>query len=64
MWRKYDPKLIAAARELRDRWLEEVQANPSLLLPRGKYDVARHLTELDVATNVTIPIAPPLLDAA
>jgi hypothetical protein len=37
---KIDPKLITAARELRDRYLE--QANDRLLIaPRGKYDVSR-----------------------
>lgn len=40
---KADPKFLAAARELRDRWLEKVQEDPSLLLSRGKYDVARAL---------------------
>jgi hypothetical protein len=40
---KNDPKLVAAARELRDRWLEHVNADPSALLPAGKYDVARQL---------------------
>jgi hypothetical protein len=43
--RKADPKLIAAARELRDRWLEKVNEDPSLILPAGKYDVARELPE-------------------
>jgi hypothetical protein len=38
---KNDPRLIAAARELRDRWLEQVNAEPSLLVSAGKYDVAR-----------------------
>jgi hypothetical protein len=46
--RKNDPKLIAAARELRDRWLEQVNADggEALLLPggaRGKYEVSRGL---------------------
>ena len=38
---KVDPKLIAKARELRDRYLEHV--NASLVLPAsgGKYDVSR-----------------------
>jgi hypothetical protein len=36
---KNDPRHIAAARELRDRFLELV--NSGLLLPQGKYDVAR-----------------------
>lgn len=37
---KIDPRHVAAARELRDRWLEKVNENPSLL-SQGKYDVAR-----------------------
>jgi hypothetical protein len=38
---KNDPKLIAAARELRDRWLERVNEDPSLLVSNGKYEVCR-----------------------
>lgn len=38
-----DPKLIAVARELRDRYLEEVARNPNLILPTGKYEVTRAL---------------------
>jgi hypothetical protein len=38
---KADPKHVAAARELRDRWLEQVNASP--LIAQGKYDVARQL---------------------
>jgi hypothetical protein len=39
---RIDPKLVAAARELRDRYLE--RANDSLLTgPRGKYEVSRAL---------------------
>jgi len=38
---KNDPKFVAAARELRDRWLEEVNATP--LPSHGKYDVSRQL---------------------
>jgi hypothetical protein len=36
-----DPRLASAARELRDRWLERVNADPALLVPAGKYDVAK-----------------------
>jgi len=36
-----DPKLVAAARELRDRWLEEVNAGRRLPASGGKYDVSR-----------------------
>jgi hypothetical protein len=38
---KNDPKLVAAARELRDRWLERVNADPTALPSRGKYDVTK-----------------------
>ncbi len=38
---KADPKLIAAARELRDRWLERVNDDPNALRAMGKYDVSR-----------------------
>ena len=42
---KNDLKLIAAARELRDRWLEEVNNGRFQLEARTKYDVARQLTD-------------------
>jgi hypothetical protein len=38
---KNDPRMVAAARELRDRWLEEVNENPGRLVAAGKYDVRR-----------------------
>jgi hypothetical protein len=41
--RKNDPKLVAAARELRDRWLEQVNAGEYSLEAAGKYDVVRAL---------------------
>jgi hypothetical protein len=40
---KNDPRLVAAARELRDRWLEHVNADPSALLTEAKYDVGRRI---------------------
>jgi hypothetical protein len=42
--RKHDPKLISAARELRDRWLEHVNAGEMLIEASGKYDVTRVLS--------------------
>ena len=36
---KNDPRLVAAARELKDRWLEQLNATP--LLSCGKYEVSR-----------------------
>jgi hypothetical protein len=38
---KNDPRLIAAARELRDRWLEEVNDGRYQIEANGKYDVSR-----------------------
>jgi N-acetylglutamate synthase-like GNAT family acetyltransferase len=42
---KNDPLLIAAARELRDRWLEKITREPDLLAPAGKYGLARELAD-------------------
>ncbi len=44
---KNDPVLVAAARELRDRWLEQVAAQPGLLADReqGKYAVGKRVDE-------------------
>jgi hypothetical protein len=66
--RKNDPKLVAAARELRDRWLEHANADPSMLLPTGKYDVARALVsavEPALSSNISdevrsLPALPPV----
>jgi len=46
---KNDPKWVAAARELRDRYIEQI--NEGLLLPpsgNGKYDVSRQLAAMPV----------------
>jgi hypothetical protein len=40
---KNDPAIVAAARELRDRWLERVNAGAYVLASDGKYDVSRAL---------------------
>jgi hypothetical protein len=40
---KNDPKLVAKARDLRDLWLEHVNAGETLLETVGKYDVSRGL---------------------
>jgi hypothetical protein len=36
-----DPRLVTAARELRDRWLEQVNAGEAKLLSAGRYEVCR-----------------------
>ena len=60
---KNDPKLIAAAREPRDRWLEKVNGDPSALLWQAKYDVSRALPQIRPMAQVdSIPLA--LLTAA
>lgn len=42
MKKKFDPVQEAFARELKDRWLEEVAARPGMLAPaRAKYEVTR-----------------------
>ena len=58
-------KLVAAARELRDRYLEHVNAGSGVPASQGKYDVSRSLSPADVAR--ALPAAPPaaaLLPAA
>ena len=47
-----DPKLVAAARELRDRWLEEVNAGAAMLVGNGKYDVSRQIEGMHVEEDV------------
>ena len=51
-----DPKHVAAARELRDRYLEQINADASAL-PVGKYDVSRALEapSVKVQVNSTLP---------
>jgi len=56
---KNDPRLVAAARELRDRWLERVNSGQLLPEAAGKYDVSRQLE----ATPSTLKQTP-LLEAA
>jgi N-acetylglutamate synthase-like GNAT family acetyltransferase len=60
---KNDPKYIAAARELRDRWLERVNApagGASILTSSGKYDVGRALESASQPTAVMARLAPQL----
>jgi hypothetical protein len=64
---KIDPKYLAAARELRDRYLEHFngeQLNSGLILPAGKYAVGRELTAPIGIDGIRInPQALPLLEA-
>ena len=52
---------VAAARELRDRYLDEVNSGRCLLEGSGKYDVSRQLTAAPSSEPVA---APHLLNAA
>ncbi|HLL91143.1 MAG TPA: hypothetical protein VK324_17725 [Tepidisphaeraceae bacterium] len=61
--RKNDPQLIAAARELRDRWLDEVNTGRFLPATNGKYDVCRSLADGTTPPGVPallLPLPPPL----
>jgi N-acetylglutamate synthase-like GNAT family acetyltransferase len=49
---KNDPKLVAAARELKDRWLERVNAGEYLFENAGKYDVARAIESKSQAVQL------------
>ena len=50
---KVDAKYLRAARELRDRWMEHVNAGGMQLDGAGKYDVVRAI-ENDAATRVVM----------
>jgi hypothetical protein len=56
---KNHPKLVAAARELRDRFLEHVNSGAFLPEAQGKYDVSRQLQAPPANAKET-----PLLTAA
>ena len=55
---KIDPKFVAAARELRDRYLEQVNEH-TVLLSQGKYDVSP-----PIALNAPSAQPMPMLPAA
>ena len=40
-----DPRFLSASRELRDRYLEQLNAHPELTAAAGKYDAARSLPD-------------------
>lgn len=63
---KNNPEYVAAARELRDRFLEEVEHRPELLEGQasgGKYDVSR-LVDQQAPTSGSVSRTMKLLDAA
>jgi hypothetical protein len=57
-----DPRLAAAARELRDRWLEQVNADSLLIAARGKYAVGRALRVIDAPNAAMAPQASQLIN--
>jgi hypothetical protein len=60
-----DPRMVEAARELRDRYIEQI--NAGLLLPpsaNGKYEVSRQLEAAPSAMKVEQVPAMPMLEAA
>ena len=62
---KNDPKVVEAARELRDRYIEQI--NAGLLLPPsacGKYDVSRQLEAAPSAMKIESVPGVPMLEAA
>jgi hypothetical protein len=54
---KNAPRLVSAARELRDRWLERVNELP--LTSRGKYDIARLVDESLAQDSPRMPLLLP-----
>src|SRR5688572_21989253 len=50
---KNDPRLVAAARELRDRWMEEINSGRYLPVCNGKYDVSRALAVGDQRSAIS-----------
>jgi len=53
---KNDPKLVAAARELRDRWLEKANEDPSAFLANGKYEVSRAIADHTDSTGSPLAV--------
>ena len=63
--RKNNPKLIAAARELRDRWLEHVQDGKAALWSEGKYNLTRaDVISTAAGDQLAAPSSTRLLSAA
>jgi hypothetical protein len=53
---KNDPRYVAAARELRDRWLEKANDDPSLIGSNSKYDVTRAIGTNEPAAPTTLQL--------
>jgi hypothetical protein len=59
--RKADPKLVAAARELRDRWLEHVNGGRTRIESAGKYDVSKIPRAVEGSRTLSNAGLPPAL---
>ena len=59
---EHDPKYVAAARELRDRYLEQVNTDRMLPAARGKYDVSRQIEAAPMSNDLQLTRAPHLLE--
>ena len=57
---KNDPQLVAAARELKDRWLEQINSGMYLPMANGKYEVSRQF-ELNSHTEELVGTVEPIL---
>ena len=51
---KNDPRLVAAARELKDRWLEQINSGQYLPQGNGKYEVSRGIERKPEAMEVAL----------
>jgi ribosomal protein S18 acetylase RimI-like enzyme len=56
--KKNDPALAAKARELRDRWIEKISDDPSLLASARKYEVNKTLAAPEIEVVAAFPILP------
>jgi len=56
---KCDPKVIAAARELRDRYLEQINSTECALMPVGKYELSK-----PIESKSLVSTSPDLLQIA
>jgi hypothetical protein len=61
---KNDPRMIAAARELRDRYLEEVNSGRFVLPDCGRYDVSRQIEDRPASADSPRIIPPQALPEA
>jgi hypothetical protein len=59
---KNDPRLVAAARELKDRWLGEINSGRYLPIGNGKYEVSRRIEGAMNGGEVESMQLPPLIE--